>query len=89
MTALDEIDRIFRDLNFLFNRIGNDIDRGEALGANNFDAYGMLTASEPRSRHGRMGLDLEIRVPPPIPLEGPRVITRNRPQSSVYHHAQL
>ena len=86
-TALDEIDRIFRDLNFLFNRMGSDIDRDEAFGANSFDAFSMLTTSEPRSRHGRVGLDLEIRVPPPIPLRRTKSYNNeNRPQSSMHHH---
>merc|ERR1711871_97736 len=49
--ALEEIDRVFRDLNFLFTRIGNDIDRGEAFDALSREKVELLSMSEPRARH--------------------------------------
>jgi len=81
--ALDEIDRVFRDLNFLFIRIGNDIDREEAFGGFNVKTEN-ISMSEPRARHNRT-LDFEHVIPPPA-IQLRRTKSYNNDKTSISFH---
>ena len=87
VNALDEIDRVFRDLNFLFTRVANDIDREEAFGTFNVEKTKSLTMSEPRARHNR---DIENMVPPPaIQLRRTKSYNNDKSVSISFHPSNI